>query len=109
MGFFSFKTQDTNRSIPSRYSCRKTFKVFMHDNQGNVYEEDNYEGYGDFGGVDYYELMASMNGMKDRYEAIESWCNKQEGVLYPNLTQSSNWEWRNESPENCEFQGYFYE
>jgi hypothetical protein len=109
MGFYSFITQDTHRSIANKYSGRKTFKVYMHDNKGNVYAEDNYEGYGDFGGVDFYELMASMNGMKDRNEAVNAWCANQRGLLYPNLTEFPDWEWRNELPENCEFQGYFYE
>lgn len=108
MGFFSFKTQDTDRSIANKHSGRKTFKVFMHDNMGNVYVENNYEGYGDFGGVDYYELMAQMNGLKDRYEAIHASFNTPQGLLYPNLTESSDWEWRNAQPQNCEFQGYFY-
>jgi hypothetical protein len=53
--------------------------------------------------------MASMNGMKDRYEAVNAWCANQRGLLYPNLTEFPDWEWRNELPENCEFQGYFYE
>ena len=108
MGFFSFKTQDTGRSIANHYSNRKTFTVYMHDNEGNVYREDNYEGYGDFGGVDFYELMASMNGMKDRQEAVNAWAAKQEGILYPNLSTSAEWAWRNECPGSCEFQGYFY-
>ena len=108
MGFFSFKTQDTNRSIANRYSNRKTFKVHMHDHMGNVYTEDNYEGYGDFGGMDYYNLMASMNGMKDRHEAITALFERKDGILYPNLTESSNWQWRNECPDKCKAQGYFY-
>lgn len=109
MGFFSFKTQDTNRSIPSRYSCRKTFKVFMHDNAGNVYPETNYEGYGTFGGMDYYELLAKMNGLADRYDAIRAYCDKTDGLLYPNLTESEDWQWRNERTSECPNQGYFYD
>ena len=108
MGFFSFKTQDTNRSIANKHSGRKTFKVFMHDNKGNVYPESNYEGYGDFGGLDYYKLLADMNGLKDRNEAIHVSCNKKAELVYPNLTESADWTWRNAEPQNCEFQGYFY-
>ncbi len=70
MGFFSWITQDTDRSIPSTYSDRRTFPVYMHDNKGNVFKEDNYEGYGEFGGKDYYELLAEMNGKSDRLEGI---------------------------------------
>jgi len=109
MGFFSFKTQDTNRSISNRYSKRSPFVVYMHDNGGTTYVEHDYDGYGEFGGVDYFDLMALMNGMKSRLEAIESYCNNQDDVLYPNLTESSDWQWRNERPERCKVQGYFYD
>ena len=62
MGFFSWNTQDTDKSIANQYSNRKTFRVQMMDNKGNVWTEDNYDGYGRFGGKDYYELLAEMNG-----------------------------------------------
>lgn len=109
MGFFSFKTQDTDRSIANHYSIRKPFRVYMHDDKGNVYREDNYEGYGDFGGVDYYELVARMNGLKGRDEAITASCSKAAGLLHPNLTESADWQWRNEEPKNCPAQGFFYD
>lgn len=109
MGFYSFITQDTGRSIPNRYSVRKTFKVYMYDNEGRIYAEHDYEGYGDFGGMDYYELMAKMNGLSDRYDAITAYCEKHEGLLYPNLSESKDWIWRNERPSECSEQGYFYE
>lgn len=61
MGFFSWKTQDTNKSIANSYSERPTFPVYMTDNEGNQWFEEDYEGYGVFGGKDYYELVAEMN------------------------------------------------
>jgi hypothetical protein len=70
MGFFSWKTQDTNKSIANQYSNRKPFKVTMSDNKGNKWTETNYEGYGVFGGKDYFELLAEMNGLKSRNEGI---------------------------------------
>tara|TARA_R110000772_G_C13310268_1_gene440071 strand:+ start:15857 stop:16330 length:474 start_codon:yes stop_codon:yes gene_type:complete len=70
MGFFSWKTQDTNRSIPSSYSERKTFPVTLSDDKGNTWKEPDYEGYGVFGGKDYYELLAEMNGRTTRNEGI---------------------------------------
>lgn len=108
MGFFSFKTQDTNRSICNRESIRKTFTVVMHDNKGNKYVEHNYAGFGVFGGKDYYELLAEMNGKKTRNQGIEL---AYSGKPYkaPNLTQSLNWDYKNEAPQRCEDQGYFYE
>ena len=70
MGFFSWKTQDTHDSIQNIHSEMHTFPVQMHDNQGNVWEESNYDGYGVFGGKDYYELLAEMNGLVGRSEGI---------------------------------------
>lgn len=107
MGFFSFKTQDTGKSIANTYSTRKTFRVYMHDDKGNVWQEDNYQGYGDFGGKDYYQLVAEMNGLNDRSEAITR-CFDGSDIKHPNLTEVSSWTWTPDAPEVCEFQGYFY-
>lgn len=63
MGFFSFKTADTNKSIPSRYSNRKPFTVYMVTREGQVFEEKDYEGYGDFGGKDIYVLCGELNDL----------------------------------------------
>jgi hypothetical protein len=38
--------------------------VVMCDDKGNKYVEECYEGYGVFGGKDFYELVAEMNGHK---------------------------------------------
>ena len=59
-GQFSWFTQDTERQIGSEK--RNMIEVYMYDNQGNQYREKKYEGYGEFGGMDYYELLARMNG-----------------------------------------------
>jgi len=59
-GQFSWFTQDTERQIGSEK--RNMIEVYMYDNQGNQYREKKYEGYGEFGGMDYYELLAKMNG-----------------------------------------------
>ena len=75
MGNFSWHTQDTNKVIWNHDAVKhdrrkKTSTVYMKDHKGNLWQEDNYEGYGVFGGKDYYELMAEMNGLVDRDEAI---------------------------------------
>jgi len=108
MGFFSWKTQDTNRSIPNCYSDRETFSVTMTDNKGNKWHEDAYEGYGEFGGKDFYELLAEMNGLKpDRDKGI-TLAFSGKPFISPNLSEDPNWEWKNKEPENCEYQGFFY-
>ena len=114
MGLFSWITQDTERSIPASGSGREQFKVIMLDNKGNKWVEEEYEGYGKFGGKDFYELLAEMNGLKTRKEGIELAYkdnpsgDNTPGVLYPNLVESNNWTWVNEGPDSCEYQGYFY-
>jgi len=112
MGFFSWKTQDTDRSIANQYSNRKPFTVYMHDDKGNVWKEDNYDGYGEFGGKDYYELVSEMNGgISDRQAGIDMAFidhRPNPNIKYPNLTETPDWEWIDEEPENCEYQGFFY-
>ena len=113
MGFFSWNTQDTDRSIANQYSNRKPFTVYMHDDKGNVWKEDNYDGYGEFGGKDFYELVSEMNGGEsDRYAGIDmAFIDHQRNpnIKYPNLTETPDWEWIDEEPEHCSYQGFFYD
>jgi len=127
MGFFSWNTQDTDKSIANQYSNRKTFRVQMMDNKGNVWTEDDYEGYGRFGGKDYYELLAEMNGFASD-KTGEAYTDEArgfgidiafkgngsgvgtDGVYYPNLVeQAKGWTYEMGGPDNCDFQGYFYD
>lgn len=62
-GQFSWMTQDTDQQIGSERE--NTIDVWMFDNQGNSWYEKRYEGYGEFGGMDYYELLARMNGYSE--------------------------------------------
>jgi len=64
MGFFSWLTSDTEKSIANHYSTRSTFPVHMVTEDGQVFTENDYEGYGVFGGKDLYVLAAEMNGYK---------------------------------------------
>ena len=64
MGFFSWITSDTKKSIANTHSRKKTFTVHMITENGMVFTEENYEGYGVFGGKDIYELIAEMNKLK---------------------------------------------
>lgn len=69
-GQFSWMTQDTGQQIGSEQENTLPF-VYMHDDKGNKWLEKNYEGYGEFGGKDYYELLDQMNGgIGDRDEGI---------------------------------------
>lgn len=108
MGFFSWHTQDTDKSIANHFSERPTFRVYMTDNNGNQWVEDSYDGYGVFGGMDYFELVAKMNGLETRSQGIDCYFESKD-CLYPNLSESPDWVWINEPPKRCPNQGYFYE
>ena len=108
MGFFSWKTQDTDKSIANTHSNKKTFKVIMTDNKGKQWVEENYEGYGEFGGKDYYELLDEMNeGNGDRNNGINSAFNKKEKLIYPSLSENGKY-YDGKAPEDCYYQGFFY-
>jgi hypothetical protein len=59
-GQFSWMTQDTGQQIGSQDANK--IPVYMFDNKGKYWFERDYEGYGVFGGKDYYELLDQMNG-----------------------------------------------
>jgi hypothetical protein len=89
-GQFSWFTQDTDQQIGSE--PENTITVFMHDDKGNVWTEKNYGGYGEFGGMDYYELLDKMNGGRgDRGRGIDLAFGSEKvasKVLFPALTTS---------------------
>jgi hypothetical protein len=65
----------------------------MHDDKGNKWLEKRYEGYGVFGGKDYYELLDQMNGGSgDRSEGIrlafDDAAVSAGKILFPALTVS---------------------
>ena len=92
-GQFSWFTQDTNQQIGSEDENTLPF-VYMHDNKGNKWLEKRYEGYGVFGGKDYYELLDQMNGGSgDRSEGIrlafDDAAVSAGKILFPALTVSA--------------------
>jgi hypothetical protein len=120
MGFFSWKTSDTNRSISNSSSRYGTFPVSMITHDGRRFDESDYEGYGKFGGKDIYELIAEMNGLTDRSEGIslvfaddnvtgDFAAAAKRGVILPKLVENSNRDFDSlPYPEDCPQQGYFY-
>ena len=94
-GQFSWMTQDTGQQIGSEEE--NTIPVYMFDNKGKYYYENRYDGYGDFGGKDYYELLAQMNGYAkgDRMDGIDMAFGKMKTpnggpVLFPALVTKPN-------------------
>jgi len=67
MGQFSWITSDTDKSVLTDGSV----KVKMLSPDGRVFEETNYEGYGVFGGMDYFALLAQLNSRVTRQDGID--------------------------------------
>lgn len=61
MGFFSWKTSDTKKSIRNIHTnkCRPVF--LLQPNGEAPIEEPGYQGYGEFGGKDAYVWLAERN------------------------------------------------
>jgi hypothetical protein len=114
MGFFSWNASNTGKSIANSYSKKRTFTVAMVDDKNNIWIEPNYEGYGEFGGKDFYELLAQMNGLKTREQGIDiAFCEDKDKYIYPCLYQVKDgkiprWKHYFGGPESCDFQGFFY-
>ena len=88
-GQFSWMTQDTGQQIGSQDENK--ISVYMFDNKGKYWFERDYDGYGVFGGMDYYELLDKMNGGSgDRSRGIDLAFDKsKEGeTLFPALVVS---------------------
>jgi hypothetical protein len=67
MGFFSWKTSDTNESIMNVHSGRTARTTYMlRPDYQEPYEEPAYDGYGEFGGKDAFVHLAEMNLPEDR-------------------------------------------
>jgi len=115
MGQFSFITQDTNEAIRESFGCDDEEKTtaYLHDNKGNVWEEKRYEGYGVFGGKDFFQLLAEMNNVEglngdvdnDRILGIDL-CYSGEPFISPNLTRHRQWSWMNRLPQDDPNQGW---
>lgn len=122
MGFFSWKTSDTNKSISNRYSSRGALKVYVLIPQefgGGFIEEDNYEGYGIFGDKDVYALVAQWNSPNkcngdvehDRNIGINIACEDEDNasLKYPIKITEYPCQYEHAEPSvNCEDQGFFY-
>ena len=100
-GQFSWFTSDTLAQIGSER--QNTITVYMFDNKGNRWEEKKYEGYGVFGGKDYYELVAEMNGYDaDRTTGIDLAFGKKKSkvhgkmgkTIFPALVENKNYNWK---------------
>jgi hypothetical protein len=119
MGCFSWIAQDTRKPIYMTGYQKAGYEqltYYMWDNKGNYWKEPDYEGYGMFGGKDYYILLAEMNKTygKDVTEdekredgiSIEFGSNNAD-IIFPNLTETKIWKWKNKQPDSHYNQGRY--
>lgn len=117
-GQFSWMTQDSNKQIGSER--QNTIDVYMYDNEGNKWKETRYDGYGVFGGMDFYDLVATMNGYDaDRQKGIDLAFGKlktkdpKRKTLFPALVEDPRYNWKRhdftEQPENDPDQSWYQE
>lgn len=111
MGFFSWHTNDTDKPIWNQHT-QKHKLVYLIDNQNNKWAEPHYDGYGVFGGKDFYLLLAEMNNLEfknyddGRRKAIK-FADENPNCLYPNLVSDPNSKWVNKEPRHHEGQGFW--
>ncbi len=110
MGFFSWKTSDTNKTVWNRHTRKGPTPCKMLLPGGREYIERAYDGYGDFGGVDFYAALDEINGgTGDRDQGIKRAFSGDDGVLFPKIASidyAGTWDDLPDSPM-CETQGYF--
>lgn len=128
MGFFSWYTQDTEEPIYNIWQKHsEVFEVHMvNPLTGETFTENSYDGYGEFGGKDFYVLLAELN--KDKIGEGLDWNDSEEvrdigidlafsespngeskGIVYPILVRDKD-KWKdyiNCIPVSHEGQGYW--
>jgi len=119
MGYFSWIAQDTSKPIYITGYQKPGYEqrpYYMWDDKGNFWKETNYEGYGMFGVKDYYILLAEMNQIYDESISDEQkrndgirieFSSNHQGILFPNLTETKIWTWKNRQPARHLNQGCY--
>jgi len=123
MGFFSWITSDTKESASNSFSSRIPTTVYLLQPHGEHIREDNYEGYGVFGGKDVFVQWMKWNHpsicqkcLDDdaiRNEFFDKFSKDTDGgrknCKYPIKIASEPVDYDSvDASEDCPNQGYFY-
>ena len=98
MGYFSWITSDTDESIAARRSERPTKTVYLLSPDGKHLREDDYEGFGVFGGTDAFVWWMRHNKPE---ECGDSTAEEIRRMFFAN--GSKIYHETNGGRENCEF------
>ena len=87
MGQFSWISKNGDQIRNEHHNDQKVWMTYLDENdQIQTVKEEEYEGYGRFGGLDYYEVLAKMNGKQTRIDGIMIAFERQDfRVKYPQL------------------------
>lgn len=89
MGQFSWISKNGEQIRTEFHHGQKVWMVYLDENdQVQTVKEEEYEGYGEFGGLDYYEVLAKMNGKETRDDGIQIAFTKLEdfdAIRFPQL------------------------
>jgi hypothetical protein len=71
MGQFSWISKNGEQIRSEMHHGQKVWMAYLDENDKvQTVVEPEYEGYGEFGGLDYYEVLAKMNGKETRDDGI---------------------------------------
>ena len=129
MGFFSWETADTNKSISNNYSSRGALPVYLLLPGNKALFEPSYNGYGVFDGIDVYvwlyfanktdggvvdlDLLRELEGdelQAVRIKGIRLGFSDQENKFSIKLVEDESLLYTNvKASEICPKQGFFYD
>ncbi|HAI19366.1 MAG TPA: hypothetical protein DCM10_15840 [Xanthomarina gelatinilytica] len=125
MGFFSWRTSDTNESVSNCHSSRGALPIKVLLPDGSQVIDRDYGGYGEFFDgdtyLDFYELVHELTedlhyGEGDREQGIKIWFDWYNGkskrkMIAPKIVTIDCQIPYDELPDSkdCEYQGFFYE
>lgn len=127
MGFFSWKTSDTDKSISNTNSSRGPLSVYVLCPDGSKLYEPQYEGYGVFAGRDVYALVAQWNAPEKCKDEQGNWLSDEEvrdlgidlacydkdnaRLKFPiKIVENGKLNYEQVGPAmSCDLQGYFYD
>ncbi len=113
MGYFSWRCAVTGKSIACVASTRGPVPCVVVCPDDTAIREDCYDGYGDFGGYDIYELVAQWHGQAGRDAGLGIAFSEEGPPEYPikivALSAYTGQRYDELNPsEPCEYQGFFY-
>lgn len=120
MGFFSWRTSDTYRSISNVYSSRGALPVYLITPDNEKIYEPCYAGYGVFGGHNVFALLVQWN-FPDKCTGNEEidrdiWFNlspdERDNIKFTlkfSENKNKNYDDLRPSSDDYKYQGFFYD